>query len=94
MRKHLLWALILILCGVGVALAQPAEGASAAPQAAAGAAPASNPSYKLEFTLTEFEDGKKVNTRSYSMILQRGTSTRESERGTFRVGSRVPVATG
>jgi hypothetical protein len=93
MRKHLLWALIVILCGAGGALAQPATSTSPAPQAAA-ATSASNPSYRLEFTLSEFEDGKKVNTRSYSMILQRGANRGDSSMGLFRVGSRVPVATG
>jgi type II secretory pathway component GspD/PulD (secretin) len=44
--------------------------------------------YKLAFVLNEFENGKKVNSRSYSMLAL------EDRRGQFRVGSRVPVATG
>ena len=45
-------------------------------------------SYKLQFTLNELENHKKINTRSYTMVLQ------EDRKGVFRVGSRVPVATG
>ena len=46
------------------------------------------PAYRLDFVLSEFESGKKVNTRNYVMLLQ------EDHKGQFRVGSRVPVVTG
>jgi hypothetical protein len=46
-------------------------------------------SYRLEFTLTEFNDtGKKINSRTYSVVSQVGP------RNKLRVGGRVPVATG
>ena len=45
-------------------------------------------SFKLDFLLSELEDGKKINTRSYSMIV------REGEWGKIRLGDRVPVAVG
>jgi hypothetical protein len=44
--------------------------------------------YRLDFGLSEFLDGKKVNTRNYSVIL------REDEMNKLRSGARYPVATG
>lgn len=48
-----------------------------------------NSAYRLEFTLAELEDGKKINTRSYSMLAQAGGALSK-----LRIGLRVPVATG
>lgn len=45
-------------------------------------------SYKLEYVFSEIQDGKKVNARSYSTLV------RVRERGSIRLGSRVPVAVG
>ncbi len=60
----------------------------------AAAAAQQNPTYRVEFMFTELEDGKKVNTRSYAIDVVRGTSNHDASKGMFRVGSRVPVATG
>lgn len=47
--------------------------------------------YRLDYTITEMEDGKKVNSRTYSVMCEdEGSQTR----GVLKVGSRVPVATG
>jgi hypothetical protein len=45
-----------------------------------------NHTYQLQFTFTELEDGKKINTRSY-MVRTVG-----SERFAVREGARVPVS--
>ena len=44
--------------------------------------------YRLDFALSEFIDGKKVNTRNYSV------TAREDEMNKLRSGARYPVATG
>jgi hypothetical protein len=44
--------------------------------------------YRLDFSLNELEDGKKVNTRHYSMNLTSGSANE------IKIGTRVPVATG
>lgn len=44
--------------------------------------------YHLEYIVTELEDGKRINSRNYS--LSAGTDGRAS----LRVGSRVPYSTG
>src|SRR5713101_1665385 len=49
----------------------------------------SGSTYRLEFVLTEFENGKKVNARSYQMVVHSNAG-----RQSARVGSRVPIATG
>jgi hypothetical protein len=43
--------------------------------------------YRLDFSFNELEDGKKINTRHYSMNL---TSDNSNE---IKIGSRVPVST-
>lgn len=51
-------------------------------------------SYKLDVELHEFENGKRVGTRSYAMMVQRGSGNHDAEWSRYRVGSRVPVTTG
>jgi len=41
--------------------------------------------YRLDFTLTELEDGKKINSRQYSMNLN------ASDQSEIKIGTRVPV---
>lgn len=43
--------------------------------------------YRLDFALSEFADGKKVNTRNYSV------TAREDEMNKLRSGARYPIAT-
>jgi hypothetical protein len=43
--------------------------------------------YRLDFALSEFADGKKVNTRNYTI------TAREDEMNKLRSGARYPVAT-
>ena len=51
------------------------------------AASRSSSAYRLEFALSEIEDAKKINTRSYSMLAQAGGVLSK-----LRIGLRVPVA--
>ncbi len=44
--------------------------------------------YRLEFTVREMEEGKRLNSRTYIMSVQDGSN------GMIRVGSRVPYYTG
>lgn len=50
-------------------------------------------SYKVEFTIYEQDNGKKINSRSYSMQI-RDALPHWSSMTRLRVGSRVPVAVG
>jgi hypothetical protein len=49
-------------------------------------------SYKVEITVNEIENGKKINSRSYSMRLRASALPRWSPQGRVRVGGEVPVA--
>jgi hypothetical protein len=51
-------------------------------------------SYRLDFALHEVENGKRVSTHAYSMMVQRGNDNHDAEWSRYRVGSRVPVTTG
>jgi type II secretory pathway component GspD/PulD (secretin) len=44
--------------------------------------------YRLTYTITEVDDGKRVGTQHYSMVLV------SSQRTTMKQGSKIPVATG
>src|SRR4051812_8807501 len=69
-----------------------AEGASRSGSADARA----RDTYKLDYTVTELEDGRKLNTRTYSLMCENETNPQGGGRwgAHLRVGSRVPVATG
>ena len=41
--------------------------------------------YRLEFTINEIEDGKKINSRQYSLNLNTG------DHNSLKIGTRVPV---
>jgi hypothetical protein len=41
--------------------------------------------YRIDFTINELEDGKKINSRQYSMNLN------GDDRNTLKIGTRVPV---
>jgi hypothetical protein len=44
--------------------------------------------YKLDYVFSEIQNGKRVNSRSYMTLLHAG------ERGSIRLGSRLPIVTG
>jgi hypothetical protein len=48
-------------------------------------------SYKLEFTVNELESGKKINSRSYSMLIRAVAHPKWTDTKQLRVGSRIPV---
>jgi len=50
-------------------------------------------SYKVEFAVNEIENGRKINSRSYMMLLRAEPLPKWTDRQRIRVGSRVPFAT-
>ena len=70
---------------LSVALAFPAAQA----MAQATAVPAHNPAvYRVTYTLTDMDAGKRVGVQHYSVVLSEGGRT------TLKNGSKIPVATG
>jgi hypothetical protein len=51
-------------------------------------------SYKVDFTVNEVDGGKKINSRSYMMLLRAQAVPQWSDRQQLRIGSRVPISTG
>jgi hypothetical protein len=101
MRKTLALGLLLVVmlgCGGTLAVAQDESPTSDQTKPAKPAIEESKSKpdqherplqpYRLDFTLSELEAGKKINTRHCSMNLTAG-STNE-----IKIGTRVPVATG
>jgi len=72
---------------VSLCLSAPASRAQDQPAAKSTAEAAEKPvsAYRLDFSVNELEDGKKVNTRQYSMNLNAGDANE------VRIGTRVPV---
>jgi len=88
----------IVVLGMLVLLTLASQGAAAQgdkktgnPESAAsnGSAAVKKPLnvYRLDFALSEFVDGKKVNTRTYSV------TAREDEMNKLRSGTRYPIAT-
>jgi hypothetical protein len=85
MSKKVSTAVVLIVAfmfGVGVkrAASQDTPAAKLAPQAVEP-----GHAYRLDFTVSEVEDGKKINSRQYSMNVRGG------EQDEIKIGTRVPV---
>ena len=76
--------LFLVFCLGGSNLAAQPAANTPAPAENKKLDPAVTP-YHAEFVLTELEDGKKINTRHFSMNLNPG------RRQNVKIGSRVPV---
>jgi len=75
-------ALILVLMAGGSRKASAQD--SSKPKAAPETEKAVN-AYRLDFSVNEFEDGKKINTRQYSMNLN------AEDANEIKIGTRVPV---
>jgi hypothetical protein len=68
-------------------IAQEAKPQPAPPTTASSVWAARNSTevYKLDYVFSEVQNGKRVNSRSYSTLLHSG------ERGSIRLGSRMPI---
>src|SRR5438046_7590777 len=92
--------LMMILLLAGSNLAQPHEESvtNNSPKSSKPAAEESKPKqdqrekpiqpYRLDFSVNELENGKKINSRHYSIDLTAGSANQ------IKIGTRVPVATG
>jgi hypothetical protein len=95
MRRHaaLLLVMMAATLGLGTAISRAQENT---PKAVEAQKPV--PAYHMEFALIELEDGKKINTRNYTMDV---ISEQEGNLGIIReigrdgkelkIGSRIPV---
>ena len=84
-------AILMIVLGlvgfVPVGMAQDQSHDNQEKTAEKPAAPKSLNAYRVDFLLTELEDGKKNNSRTYSLMAREGILNK------LRAGVRVPIAT-
>jgi hypothetical protein len=101
MRKWKLYTLVLVILGLGSLVPNLVAQDQPAPEQEVKKADApkelqkqpdedslSKPMevYRVEFTITELVDGKKINTRTYSLVAQQGMLNK------LRIGGRMPMA--
>jgi hypothetical protein len=55
--------------------------------------PKPSESYKLDFAVSELDNGKKINSRSYSMLIRAEAAPKFTGMKNLRIGSRVPYST-
>jgi hypothetical protein len=87
--KQMMFAIVL---GIFLLVTRPfttAQDANAKPKAEASMPNAPRPivAYRLDFSINELEDGKKINMRRYSMNL----TDRVGPERSLKIGTRVPV---
>jgi hypothetical protein len=83
-KKMVVAAALILTLTVGGGIRKAVAQDSSAPKAAP-AAEKPLEAYRLDFSISEFEDGKKINTRQYSMNLN-GDDGNE-----IKIGTRVPA---
>ena len=81
MKKLICFALLVMLAG----LASPPPGLAQESEKAKSAEKKPAETYRLDFVVNELEDSHKVNTRSYSVMLE------GDNWGKLRIGSRIPI---
>jgi len=80
----------VVLAFMTMPLPTAAQDSKAGTDSAPGASvPKSGTAYQLDFKLHEIENGKRINSRSYSMLAQAGGVLNK-----LRLGARVPVPVG
>jgi hypothetical protein len=85
------FALTLMVCGTIAHGAAQESTPSNSVQSGQAQTPAH--AYRLDYLLTETEDGKKIDSRKYSLNLGGGGQAGRSLVGRIQVGPRVPVGT-
>ncbi len=85
MLKKIRLAGVLIALFLCIQVATRAKAQDAVPPKHGGDNSEPGHSYRLDFTINELEEGKKINSRQYSMNLNSG------DQNEIKIGTRVPV---
>ena len=92
MRKRIVTTIALVLFLLSVAAVPQAVAQETAKETGPKLKPAD--SYKVEFTVNELDNGKKINSRTYSMQIRVEATPTWGALKHLRVGSRVPTSVG
>jgi len=93
MIKRRLLAAVVSIAALSFCVAITSAPAQNVAQPKSEAAPqAQTPrSYRLDYTLTELENGKKIDSREYSITVGGGTQSGPPWQGVVEIGTRVPA---
>lgn len=80
-------ALMIGLVAGGAVRPAAAQDSTAAAKSAPQELPKPLEAYRLDFSISELEDGKKINTRQYSMYIN------ANDRNELKIGTKVPIDT-
>ena len=86
MSNRVITAAFIFLAGLSVMGPASAQDATTGPKVSTQAVEVAH-AYRLDFSINEMEDNKKINTRQYSMNLKSGDGNE------IKIGTRVPVST-
>ncbi|HEY4678357.1 MAG TPA: hypothetical protein VIJ01_14415 [Candidatus Angelobacter sp.] len=88
--KNFLMLMIVFLAACSLAAQEDTKKKQEAPDRDAIVKKAAVPTYKMAFSIYELQDGKKINQRDYSLLVE------ANERGanTLKIGTKVPIDTG
>jgi len=88
--KKLLMLMIVFLAAGSLAAQEDTKKKQETPDRDAIVKKAAVPTYKMAFSIYELQDGKKINQRDYSLLVE------ANERGanTLKIGTKVPIDTG
>ena len=78
-------AICLVVISAALAVQAQESKPQPQPQLQPPTSKAPTSTYKLDYVFSEMQDGKRINARSYSALV------RLSDRGSIRLGNRVPV---
>jgi hypothetical protein len=80
-------ALMFVLVAASVVTPAAAQDSNAGAKSATQELPKPLEAYRLDFSISELDDGKKINTRQYSMYIDANDSNE------LKIGTRVPIET-
>jgi len=88
--KKFLMLMIVSLVACSLTAQEDAKKKQETPDNGPIAKKAAVPTYKMAFSIYELQDGKKINQRDYSLLVE------ANERGanTLKIGTKVPIDTG
>ncbi len=81
-RNHLIWLIVAVALSVGAGAQETANSKATSDDTSKALT-----AFRLDFALSESEEGKKINTRHYSMNIVPGYTPSNE----IKIGSRVPV---
>lgn len=90
MKRFLIVMVILLAVGTLIAQEDTAKKVHEQPTKDVVPRPAAIPNYKLAFSVYELQDGKKINQRDYSLLVQAD----DHGGNKLKIGTKVPIDSG